>query len=306
MTSPDRSTRFDAYYYAHCCGTPYQRNEEWLRFFGLVADRIVSDIRPQVVLDAGCALGFLVETLRARGVEAWGVDISDYAIRNVYEPIRPFCRIGSITEAFPRRYDLIVSIEVLEHMPQADSEQAIANFCRHTDDVLFSSTPFDYREATHFNVQPPETWAEAFARHSFYRDVDFDAGFITPWAVRFRRRGDPPARLVRDYERKFWLLWKENTDLRKLSVELHEQLAAQYETSQTLQRDLTERDLAVQTLSAQVTGREEALQDARPELETMLASWSWRLIKKLQRIARALTLRFCQGGELLDRLLRRK
>jgi hypothetical protein len=32
-------------------------------------------------------------------------------------------------------------------------------------------------------------------------------------------------RIVRDYERKFWYLWKENTDLRELSLELQNQIA---------------------------------------------------------------------------------
>ncbi len=64
---------YDAYYYATGCGQPYERNESWLRFFGGIADRIVSEIGPATVLDAGCALGFLVETLRERGVgpSAW-------------------------------------------------------------------------------------------------------------------------------------------------------------------------------------------------------------------------------------------
>jgi hypothetical protein len=30
---------------------------------------------------------------------------------------------------------------------------------------------------------------------------------------------------VRDYERKYWLLWKENTDLRELTLEMREELA---------------------------------------------------------------------------------
>ncbi|MGC8880423.1 MAG: hypothetical protein ACP5R2_14500, partial [Anaerolineae bacterium] len=48
---------------------------------------------------------------------------------------------------------------------------------------------------------------------------------ILPWAVRFRRRKDPPSRLVREYERRFWQLWKENLDLRELSLEVRSQLA---------------------------------------------------------------------------------
>jgi len=56
-------------------------------------------------------------------------------------------------------------------MSQCD--QAIANLCQASDDILFSSTPDDYREFTHVNVQPPEYWAERFALNGFVRDIDF-------------------------------------------------------------------------------------------------------------------------------------
>jgi SAM-dependent methyltransferase len=216
---------FDEYYFANGCGVPYRRDDHWLTFFGGIADEIVERIHPRRVLDAGCAIGVLVETLRDRGVDALGVDISSYAIGQVYEPIRPFCRQSSIAEELADRYDLIVSIEVLEHMPAAEGEKAIANFCRHTDDVLFSSTPGDYKELTHVNVQPTEYWAEQFARHGFFRDVDFDASFITPWAVRFRRRNDPLARIVREYERKYAVLSLARHEARQFAQELQRDLA---------------------------------------------------------------------------------
>jgi hypothetical protein len=114
----------------------------------------------------------------------------------------------------------------LEHLPQSDAERAIAYFCQASDDILFSSTPLDYREVTHFNVQPIEYWTYQFALHGFVRDVDFDASFITPWAVRFRRNREPWPRVLQDYERRFWLLWKENSDLRRLTMEMRQQLVA--------------------------------------------------------------------------------
>ena len=80
--------------YAASCGQPYCRNEHWLAFFGAIADRIVSDIDPRRMLDAGCALGLLVETLRARGVDAEGVDVSTYAISRAHEDVAPYLRAG--------------------------------------------------------------------------------------------------------------------------------------------------------------------------------------------------------------------
>ncbi len=216
---------FDSYYFAHSCGVPYRRDEHWTRFFGEIADHIVNRIQPRRVLDAGCALGLLVEALRDRGVDADGIDLSSYAIANVSESTKPFCRRGSIADEFAERYDLIVSIEVVEHMPVREGEKAIANMCRHADDVLLSSSPLDHREPSHVNVQPPEYWAELFAREGFYRDVDFDASFITPWAVRFRRSTEPVPRIIRGYERRFWTLLEESRGARGFSMDVQRQLA---------------------------------------------------------------------------------
>jgi SAM-dependent methyltransferase len=227
---------YDAYYYATGCGQPYERNESWLRFFGGIADHIIADIGPTTVLDAGCALGFLVETLREREVSAFGLDISEFAIANVHPSIKPFCWVGSLADPLPQRFDLIVTIEVLEHIPAADGEQVIANLCAYTDDILFSSTPFDYKEATHCNVRPPEYWAERFARHGFYRDVEFEAAFITPWAARFRKSREPVSRTIAAYERRWWQLQQDNQARRELNVEQRNQLAAKEREIQNLRR----------------------------------------------------------------------
>jgi len=220
MKDFDNAHLFDENYFATSCGEPYERSEVWLNLFSSFAERIQEEINPSTVLDAGCAMGFLVEKLRERGIEAWGVDISEYAIGEVSAAIKEYCWVGSISEPFPRSYDLIVNIEVLEHLPKEKAEQAVSNLCAFSDQVLFSSTPYDYKEASHFNVQPVEYWAEIFAKNGFTRDVDFDASFITPWTILYKRTGYPNHRIVREYERKFWYLWKENIDLRERIFEL--------------------------------------------------------------------------------------
>jgi SAM-dependent methyltransferase len=218
---------YDAFYYRHCVGgDAYTRDRSWLAFNASIADRIVADIQPNRVLDAGCGLGMLVEKLRERGVDAVGIDVSAYVIGQVHPSARPYCREGSLTDDLPESYDLIVTMEVLEHLATADAERAIANLCAHAGEILFSSTPFDRKELTHVNVQPPEYWAELFARHGFFRDVDYDASFMTPWAIRFRKRAEPIHRIVREYERRFAMLEIERNEVRKRAFELQAELAA--------------------------------------------------------------------------------
>lgn len=220
MSSENPSELFgDAYYAQHCGGIPYERNELRIAAFDQIAERIIADFRPRMVLDAGCAMGFLVERLRARGVEAWGMDISEYAIANVHPDIKEYCWVGSITDPFPQRYDLIISIEVVEHMQPADSTRAIENLCRFTDNIILSSTPYDYKEDTHFNVNPPDYWAREMARHQFFHDVDYDATYITDWAMRFYRLNESVQPVVQAYERHLWRLKTEVKELRSAVVE---------------------------------------------------------------------------------------
>jgi 2-polyprenyl-3-methyl-5-hydroxy-6-metoxy-1,4-benzoquinol methylase len=218
MSKDQAHDHYDAYYFAHCCGRPYRRDERWLNFFGIIAQRLIDYLHPETVLDAGCAMGFLVEGFRDRGIDAFGFDVSKFALDQVRDDIKPFCELASITDSLTEKYDLITCIEVLEHLSPIEGIQAIANLCKNSENILFTSTPFDDDEPTHRNVQPPEYWAQLFAAESFYRDVEFDASFITPWAILFRKGQPCDSYVVKAYERKFWSLWKANVDLRALAV----------------------------------------------------------------------------------------
>src|SRR5437764_14315262 len=75
----------EEYYRSYCGSVPYSRSElpHWAAFFGTIAEELIRALQPKRVLDAGCALGFLVEAFWDRGVEAWGMDVSSYAISEV-------------------------------------------------------------------------------------------------------------------------------------------------------------------------------------------------------------------------------
>lgn len=222
------SELYDRFYFSKSVGeVPYGRRAEWLNFFGHMADCIVADIAPRTVLDAGCAFGILVESLRDRGVEAFGIDVSDYALANVRDDIKPYVSQGSVSDPVPHKYDLVICIEVLEHLQPEEAEAAVTNLCEPTDDVIFASTPLDYAEVTHFNVQQPDYWALLFARNGFFRDVDYEPStYIAPWAARYRRSHDPMPRIVANYERVAWRLRNENYSLRRRAVEDERRLAS--------------------------------------------------------------------------------
>jgi len=292
------STKYDRDYY-RAYGTvdgpvSYEQDERIRNFLAGVADRIVQGLQPKSVLDAGCAMGLLVAALRDRGVDAHGVDISDYAISRVREDVRPFCKVASLTEDLPRHYDLIVCIEVLEHLEPADAEKAIDNLCAHTAAILLSSTPDEFRDPSHVNLKPVEAWAELFARRGFLRDVDFDAFFLTPWAILFRRADLPLPSVVRRYESKFWRLWKENTDLRAALQEargradLFEKAVAERQ-EMVVARDqmIVERDQMVVARDQMIQARDVMIQERErqlTELQRTLAEHQQRMDELAARL----------------------
>jgi GT2 family glycosyltransferase len=164
-----------------------RENPQWLEFFGCVADEIVRRLNPRIVLDVGCAKGFLVECLRDRGVDAYGFDISEHAISEVRPDIKPYCWVGSATHGISRDYDLITCIEVCEHLRESDAQDAIRQMTARADRILFSSTPSNFAEPTHVNVRPVIDWLRSFAQFSFAPDEGFDAGFVAPQAMLLRR-----------------------------------------------------------------------------------------------------------------------
>ena len=202
----DYSKLYDEYYYMTSCGDiSYLESEKWRPFYEGIADKIVKDLNPSTVLDVGCAVGYLVAALRDRGVKAYGIDISEFAVSKVREDIKPYCMVWSATEplpeAFPQKYDLLITIEVAEHLYEEDASKFIENICRYSDKIIFSSTPDDIYEKTHFNVQQAEYWAKRFAQNKFFKDLNYDVSYISPQSCLFAKQQYSLDKLVEDYER---------------------------------------------------------------------------------------------------------
>lgn len=67
------------------------------------------------VLDFGAARGYFVKALMEHGVNAFGVDVSEWAVKNCHEDV--VGRVFNNIEDCPLFYDHIFSKDVLEHIP---------------------------------------------------------------------------------------------------------------------------------------------------------------------------------------------
>ena len=248
---------YGARYYSTYTGGPYEYEGQWKEWFGNVADRLIRQFNPRTVLDAGCAKGFLVAALRERGVEAYGIDYSDYAVANAPEAVRPYVKVGSITDPIEGRFDLITCIEVIEHLPRPELNKAVAALCQATDRLVLSSTGEGehFGEPSHLSLQSPENWTALFAHDDFFRNHGEDVSWLAPWAMVLERRpAMTVAEVVREYDRQAAQDQREIFELRRTALRLeHEIEAADQPDTSMVTRRLEQLEAREQEVAATLT-----------------------------------------------------
>lgn len=136
--------------------------------------RIVFEyLKPQSVLDIGCGLGTWLAAARELGArEIYGVDGEwlDYSLLEI-EPALVTRRDLEQGISLDRRFDLVICLEVAEHLKEPAADSIVASLVRHADAVLFSAAiPFQGGHH-HVNEQFADYWAQRFAGHG-YRALD--------------------------------------------------------------------------------------------------------------------------------------
>lgn len=127
------------------------------------ADYLIERFGRVKFLDIGCACGILVKALRDRGAEAWGIEVSDYALANSCAP--EWVRKGDIRQIpFPDGFfDVAHSQAVMGYFPESDVELAITE-CKRVGSQQFHSIDTNCRvpEAGYKFMRPLEYWREVF------------------------------------------------------------------------------------------------------------------------------------------------
>lgn len=143
----------------------YPGQPDWEEHWERVAEGIAAmNPTPRRVIEVGCAFGMLVRHLRNRDIRAVGFDVSEYAIGLAPE----YCYVGDIlSPPALGRFDLAVCIEVLEHLEDR-VPLAVANLCRMSNVILFSSTADDTDTESHCTVLSLAEWDGLFEAHGYH------------------------------------------------------------------------------------------------------------------------------------------
>lgn len=122
-------------------------------------------LEPRTVVDVGCGLGDWLAVFKEFGVhEVLGID-GDWVPRDSLR-IDSACFLAhSLAEplSIPQQFDLVVCLEVAEHLPAKAAAGFIQTLTRLGPAVMFSAA-VPYQSGTgHVNEQWPEYWADLFA-----------------------------------------------------------------------------------------------------------------------------------------------
>ena len=128
------------------------------------------------MLDVGCGEGHYVRDAIEEGIDAYGIDVSSYALENALAEVKDRITFGSITKIpfGDEEFDLMTAFDVIEHIHPKDTLNAIAEIRRvlKPDGIVIITTPSSnfgawVSDLTHINVRPPKFWKLILEEHDF-------------------------------------------------------------------------------------------------------------------------------------------
>lgn len=135
----------------------------------VVINLLFARFRPMSVLDVGCGLGTWLRACVERGVgDVTGIDGTHIARTRLHIPPERFlARDLSRPLEVGRRFDLVLSLEVAEHLASQRADSFIGELTALSDVVLFSAA-LPYQGGTgHVNENWAEYWSDKFRRCGF-------------------------------------------------------------------------------------------------------------------------------------------
>lgn len=143
-------------------------------------------VKPETVLDIGCGEGHWANKFKNLGCKVTGVDGEYVASSPLGEDFvaLDIDIIGSLS--YLPKADLVVCLEVAEHLPASRAESFVAELSALAPTILFSAAIPGQPGAGHIWCKWPTYWAVLFSKHGFYisgsiRNQFWDDEKIEPW-----------------------------------------------------------------------------------------------------------------------------
>lgn len=157
-----KDSRFDSseLWMASLCPTP-------------ILEAVIEKWHPRSFLDVGCGTGQAMQYLLQKGIDCVGLEGSEAAI--AASPVAERIRCVNLNDAvrLERKFDLVWSYEVAEHIHPRFVEWFLDTLTGHGDTVVMSAAQPGQGGAGHFNLQAPAYWIAKLRQRNFVFLKDF-------------------------------------------------------------------------------------------------------------------------------------
>ena len=134
-----------------------------------VVPLLVSLFSPSSVIDVGCGTGTWLKVFKEYGVHRLcGIDGHYVSKESIVIPIENFKGVDLEKKIdMSDQYDLLLCLEVAEHLSQERAGDFISDLCRLSNTIVFSAAiPFQGGQ-NHLNEQYPAYWKNLFSIYGF-------------------------------------------------------------------------------------------------------------------------------------------
>jgi SAM-dependent methyltransferase len=158
-------------------------SEFGVRRAGRIASTILNDFRGKCVIDVGCGTGALLEALRDRGCEVFGLEYSEVALRYCRSRRLRVAKFDLEKDIFRdnRTFDLAISMEVGEHLPEMVANRYVDLLTRLSQVIVFTAAPPGQGGIDHVNEQLPLYWISKFQQRGFKHAQELSQCWRESW-----------------------------------------------------------------------------------------------------------------------------
>lgn len=125
---------------------------------------------PKSVVDVGCGIGTWLEACEQLGINDYiGMDGNYVNRESLLIDAKKFIPVDLAANfGLNRIFDLVISLEVAEHLSKNSSSQFVENLTKLGDVVLFSAAIPGQGGTNHINEAFPDFWINLFEKNGFY------------------------------------------------------------------------------------------------------------------------------------------
>lgn len=133
------------------------------------------------VLDIGCAKGFMLHDFKQLmpKLKIAGIDISEYAIENALETVKPFLQVGNAKKLTfgDKSFDLVICINTVHNLPLEECKQAIREIQRVSRKSAFITMDAWRNEKEHESMQKWNLTAQTYFHVDDWKKLFQEVGY---------------------------------------------------------------------------------------------------------------------------------